>query len=110
MSITAHLSKSKVLRGNYQLSWARRAGRWSCAVPFNFVPTPIMIWLIVVGVVGFLLAVPFIGADSRDGQDWQPLRLPSPMPDKDGSPPSPAGAAKELKIKLRNWRVARRAK
>jgi len=72
-----------------------------------------MIWLMLVLVAGFLLAVPFLGADSRDGHDWKPLRLPSPVPDTTRPPLPPTGAsqvAKELRAKLVNWRARRQPK
>jgi len=72
-----------------------------------------MIWLILALVVGFLLAVPFVGADSRDGHDWHPLRLPSPVPDTDRTPSPPPAApqvAKELRAKLMNRRAGRQRK
>ena len=72
-----------------------------------------MIWLVLVLGTGFLLAVPFLGADSRDGRDWHPLRLPSPVPDTDRSLSPPTGArqvAKGLRAKLMNWRAGRQRK
>jgi hypothetical protein len=69
-----------------------------------------MIWLVVVLVAVFLLAAPFLGADSRDGRDWRPLRLPSPVPDTSRPPLAPTGArqaAKELRAKLTNLRTGR---
>jgi hypothetical protein len=41
--------------------------------------------IVVVVVVGLIIAVPFFGADSRDGRDWRPLCLTSPVPDTDVS-------------------------
>jgi hypothetical protein len=46
--------------------------------------------IVVVIVVGLIMAAPLYGADSRDGQDWRPLRLASPVPDTDRPPVQPA--------------------
>jgi hypothetical protein len=46
--------------------------------------------IVVVIVAGLIMAVPFYGADSRDGRDWRPLRLASPLPDTDHPPAQPA--------------------
>jgi hypothetical protein len=37
-------------------------------------------WLIALAIMAFLLGVPWIGADSRDGDDWKPFRWPRRLP------------------------------
>jgi hypothetical protein len=46
--------------------------------------------IVVVIVVGLIAAIPFYGADSRDGRDWRPHRLASSVPDCDHPPVQPA--------------------
>jgi hypothetical protein len=46
--------------------------------------------IVVVIVVALIMTVPFYGADSRDGQDWRPLQLASPLPNTEHSPPRTA--------------------
>jgi hypothetical protein len=56
-------------------------------------------------VVGLLLAVPFFGADSRDGRDWQPLRLPTALPDTDRPPLRPTSARRAARLRRRKDRA-----
>jgi hypothetical protein len=66
-------------------------GQWLYVISTNTYWFALMVSLIVVViVVGLIMAVPFYSADSRDGQDWRPFRLASPIPDTDHPPVQPA--------------------
>ena len=54
-----------------------------------------------VGIVAFLLAVHLFGADSRDGRDWQPFRLPTTLPDTDRPPLRPSNPRRAANAGLR---------
>lgn len=61
-------------------------GQWLHVTFTHVVQFTLMLGLIVVVIVlGLIMAVPFFGADSRDGRDWRPLCLASPLPDTDVS-------------------------
>jgi hypothetical protein len=60
-------------------------------------------------VIGLLLAAPFVGKDSRDGRDWEPLRMPTTLPgtDRPMSPSKPKSAP--WLARLVRWREQRRS-
>lgn len=49
-----------------------------------------MLIVILILVVGLLIITPLYGVDSRDGQDWRPLKLPSVLADTSRPPLRPA--------------------
>jgi hypothetical protein len=67
----------------------------------SIAPVASMILLAVtVGVVGFVLVAHFFGADTRDGRDWQPSRLPTALPDTDRLPLRPT-IARRAAVRMR---------